>query len=34
MLVEGLEKNNVSNYQFLFPIFPKVVLLIDIISST
>lgn len=33
MLIEGLEKNNVSNYQFFFPIFPKVVLLIDIISS-
>ena len=33
MLIEGLEKNNVSNYQFFFPMFPKVVLLIDIISS-
>lgn len=31
MLIKGLEKNNVSNYQFFFPIFPKVVLLIDII---
>ena len=33
MLIEGLENNNVSNYQFFFPMFPKVVLLIDIISS-